>query len=201
MTKTCNTSSPASLGYYCYIWTHSFLRNDQWLPVYHKTHLNISISTGKTNGGGLEVAGHACTFDDNRTLFTWQGVHSVKSLSGLSFKITGRLFVRNYLHHSFRIYTKHTWKWLMLKLGLKRFYRVQFYRDILLSIHWQEIQNYKMTFFLEDMFSWECSCTNSEGQIHTRLLIAMCESDIGFVKTASVHESIPACDGQYVPGV
>lgn len=134
--------------------------------LFHKTHLNISIlkSENKQREKKLEVAGHACTFNDNRTLFTWQGVHSVisppaNSLSGLSFQIMGWIFMRNYLHHSFRINTKHTWKWLTLKLGLKRFYRVQFYRDILLSIHWQEIQNYKMTFFLEDMYS----CTNSEG--------------------------------------
>ncbi len=29
----------------------------------------------------------------------------------------------------------------------------------------------------------------------------MREGDIGYVKTASVHESVQACDGQHVPGI
>lgn len=29
----------------------------------------------------------------------------------------------------------------------------------------------------------------------------MREGDVVYVKTASVHESVPACDGQNVPGV
>lgn len=63
-------------------------------------------------------------------------------VSDLSFKITGRLFkvLRNYLHRSFRIQftqNKHLEMTDMFKLDLKRFYSIQFYRDILLSIHWQ----------------------------------------------------------------
>lgn len=152
--KTCNTSSPASLGFYCYIWTHSFLRNDQWLPVYHKTLFNLKRENKKKRW--LDMRSHLMITkrrSPDKEYIVLFHLRLIVRVSGLSFKIMGRLFkvLRNYLHRSFRIqfHTKHTWKWLTLKLGLKRFYRVQFYRDILLSIHWQEIQNYK-----NDLFSW-----------------------------------------------
>lgn len=70
---------------------------------------------------------------------------------GLSFKIKGRLFkvLRNYLHRSFRIqFTQNIlgndWH---VKIRPKKILQSTILQNILLSIHWQEIQNYKMTFF------------------------------------------------------
>lgn len=86
-------------------------------------------------------------------LCTWQGVHSVislpASLSGLSFQIMGRLFMRNYLHHSFRIYTKHTWKWLTVKIRPKKILQSTILQSHLIKhslARNPELQN--------DLFSW-----------------------------------------------